>query len=100
MIYNEGGLAKVLLVADHASPYFPASMNQLGVADWVLERHVTWDIGSDLLTAYLADLIDAPAILAGFSRLIADSAMMPFDNFLTDCQPKPGTAELPCLASP
>lgn len=72
MTYNDGGSARVLLVADHASPYFPASMNQLGVADWVLERHVTWDIGSDLLTRYLADLIDAPAILAGFSRLIID----------------------------
>jgi len=72
MTYNDGGSAKVLLVADHASPYFPASMNQLGVADWVLERHVTWDIGSDLLTRFLADLIDAPAILAGFSRLIID----------------------------
>jgi len=72
MTYNENGSAKVLLVADHASPYFPAAMNQLGVADWVLERHVAWDIGSDLLTRYLADLLDAPAILAGFSRLIID----------------------------
>jgi predicted N-formylglutamate amidohydrolase len=72
MTYNEAGAARVLLVADHASPYFPAAMNQLGLADWVLERHVTWDIGSDQLTRFLADLIDAPAILAGFSRLIVD----------------------------
>jgi predicted N-formylglutamate amidohydrolase len=72
LTYNAGGAARVLLVADHASPYFPAAMNQLGVADWVLERHVTWDIGSDMLTRYLADLLDAPAILAGFSRLIVD----------------------------
>mgnify|MGYP001827532883 FL=1 len=62
----------MLLVADHASPYFPAGMNQLGVADWVLERHVAWDIGSDELTRYLADALDAPAVLAGFSRLIVD----------------------------
>jgi predicted N-formylglutamate amidohydrolase len=72
LTYNEAGAASVLLVADHASPYFPAAMNQLGLADWVLERHVTWDIGSDQLTRFLADLIDAPAILAGFSRLIVD----------------------------
>jgi len=72
MTYNDAGSAKVLLVADHASPYFPASMNQLGLADWVLERHVTWDIGSDLLARHLADLIDAPAILAGYSRLLVD----------------------------
>jgi predicted N-formylglutamate amidohydrolase len=70
--YNSSGSARVLLVADHASPFFPAAMNQLGLEDWVLDRHVAWDIGSDQLTQYLADLLDAPAILAGFSRLIID----------------------------
>jgi len=72
MSYNDHGRAPVLLVADHASPYFPAAMNQLGLADWVLERHVAWDIGSDQLTRYLADALDAQAVLAGFSRLIVD----------------------------
>jgi len=72
LTYNSSGSARVLLVADHASPFFPAAMNQLGLEDWVLDRHVTWDIGSDQLTEYLADLLDAPAILAGFSRLIID----------------------------
>jgi len=72
MTYNESGPAPVLLVADHASPFFPAAMNQLGLADWVLERHVAWDIGSDQLTRFLADALDAPAVLAGFSRLIVD----------------------------
>jgi len=43
--YNDHGKSPVLLVADHASPFFPAAMNQLGLADWVLERHVAWDIG-------------------------------------------------------
>ena len=70
--YNDHGQAPVLLVADHASPFFPAAMNQLGLADWVLERHVAWDIGSDLLTHCLADALDAQAVLAGFSRLIVD----------------------------
>jgi predicted N-formylglutamate amidohydrolase len=72
MTYNDHGEAPVLLVADHASPFFPASMNQLGLADWVLERHVAWDIGSDRLTRFLADELDAQAVLAGFSRLIVD----------------------------
>ena len=70
--YNSGGAAAVLLTADHASPYFPAAMNQLGLADWVLERHVAWDIGSDQLARFLADELDAPLVLAGFSRLIVD----------------------------
>ncbi len=70
--YNDNGKAPVLLVADHASPFFPAALNQLGLADWVLERHVAWDIGSDMLTRFLADKLDSPAVLAGFSRLIVD----------------------------
>jgi predicted N-formylglutamate amidohydrolase len=72
MTYNDHGSQPLLLVADHASPYFPAAMNQLGLADWVLERHVAWDIGSDQLTRFLADELDAQAVLAGFSRLIVD----------------------------
>jgi len=70
--YNDHGKSPVLLVADHASPFFPASMNQLGLADWVLECHVAWDIGSDKLAQFLADELDAQAVLAGFSRLIVD----------------------------
>jgi len=72
MTYNDHGSAQAVLVADHASPFFPAAMNQLGLADWVIERHVAWDIGSDELTRFLADELDAQAILAGFSRLIVD----------------------------
>jgi len=70
--YNDHGQASVLLVADHASPYFPASMNQLGLADWVLERHVASDLGSGMLARFLADELDAQLVLAGFSRLIVD----------------------------
>ena len=72
MTYNDNGKAPVLLVADHSSPFFPAGLKQLGVADSVLGKHVTWDIGSDKLTRFLADRLDSPAVLAGFSRLIVD----------------------------
>lgn len=72
MTYNDHGKASVLLVADHASPYFPAGMNQLGLADWVLEQHVSCDLGSGMLARFLADRLDAQAVLAGFSRLIID----------------------------
>jgi predicted N-formylglutamate amidohydrolase len=79
MTYNDHGRAPVLLVADHASPFFPAAMNQLGLADWVLERHVAWDIGVDELVRALADELDAQAVLAGFSRLIVDPNRQPDD---------------------
>ena len=77
--YNDHGKSPVLLVADHASSFFPASMNQLGLADWLLERHVAWDIGSDMLAQFLADELDAQAVLAGFSRLIIDPNRKPED---------------------
>lgn len=79
MTYNEHGKAPVLLVADHASPFFPASLNQLGLADWVLEEHVAWDIGVDELVRFLADELDAPVVMAGFSRLIVDPNRRPDD---------------------
>jgi len=71
-IFNGQAKSPVLLVADHASPHIPVSFNQLGLDDWVLDRHVTWDIGSNKLAHYLAVELDARAVLAGFSRLIVD----------------------------
>ena len=47
-------------------------MNQLGVPDTTLETHVAWDIGSDKITRHLARRFNAPAVLAGYSRLIVD----------------------------
>jgi predicted N-formylglutamate amidohydrolase len=45
----------------------------------VLEEHVAWDIGVDELVRCLADELDAPAVLAGFSRLIIDPNRRPDD---------------------
>jgi predicted N-formylglutamate amidohydrolase len=47
-------------------------MNQLGLADWVLEKHVACDIGAAQVTRFLSQRLDAPAVLAGYSRLIVD----------------------------
>jgi predicted N-formylglutamate amidohydrolase len=71
-LYNADGQAPVLLVCDHASRAFPRAMNQLGLADWVLDKHVACDIGAASVTRHMADLLDAPAVLAGYSRLIVD----------------------------
>lgn len=71
-IHNPQGKAPVLLVCDHASRAFPRAMSQLGLADWVLDKHVACDIGAAAVTRHLADRLDAPAVLAGYSRLIVD----------------------------
>jgi len=78
-ILNPEGKAPFLLTCDHASRAFPASLAQLGVADWVLERHVACDIGAAELTRALSKRFDAPAVLAGFSRLIIDLNRHPDD---------------------
>ena len=78
-VYNERGAARVLIVCDHASPAIPKGMNQLGLADWVLERHVAFDIGAASVARALADGLDAPAVLSGYSRLIVDPNR-PLDN--------------------
>ena len=79
-IYNAQGKAPILLVCDHASREFPAAMKHLGVADWVLDNHVTCDIGAAMVTRHLAERLDAPAVLAGYSRLIIDLNRQPDGN--------------------
>jgi len=70
--FNLAGRASVLLVADHASRAFPEGMSYLGLDESVLNLHVASDIGSADVTRRLALLLDARAVLAGYSRLIVD----------------------------
>ena len=37
-----------------------------------MERHIAWDVGAAGVTRALAALLDAPAILSTFSRLVID----------------------------
>lgn len=71
-VVNPGGSAPFLLVCDHASRLIPPSLDNLGVADWVLDRHVACDIGAKALTLALSRRFNAVAVLAGYSRLVVD----------------------------
>jgi len=71
-LHNPRGGARVLVICDHASRAIPRALDQLGLDDWVLDRHVAWDIGAADVARALADRLDAPAVLAGFSRLVVD----------------------------
>ncbi|MFQ5973871.1 MAG: N-formylglutamate amidohydrolase [Alphaproteobacteria bacterium] len=64
---------RVLLICDHASRVVPTSLDRLGLDDAVLRRHIGWDIGAGDVTRRLAELLDAPAVLGGFSRLVIDN---------------------------
>lgn len=71
-LFNAAGLAPALIVCDHASRLIPAALHDLGLPAAALERHIAWDIGAADLARSLALRLDAPAVLAGFSRLVID----------------------------
>ena len=73
------GQAPVLLTCDHASRAVPRSLAGLGLAEDVIARHIGWDIGAASVTRKLAPMLDAAAILAGFSRLVIDCNRNPRD---------------------
>lgn len=70
--WNDRGRASALLVCDHASNRIPAGLGTLGLAAGQLDRHIAWDIGAAAVTERLAVLLDAPALLSGYSRLVLD----------------------------
>lgn len=69
---NSGGHARLLLLCDHAGRLIPSAYGQLGLAARQLDRHIAWDIGAADLTRELAVALDAPALLARYSRLFID----------------------------
>ena len=80
-IYNAQALesSPVLLICDHASNAMPQTVQNLGLNDHNLTRHIAYDIGSAAMTRRLADIMDAPAVMAGYSRLLVDLNRDPQD---------------------
>lgn len=78
-LFNPNGPAPVVLVCDHASNAIPTSLKQLGLSPAELAQHIAWDIGAAYLVRLLAERLDAPAVLAGFSRLVIDCNRPPGD---------------------
>jgi len=71
-VLNPQGDPAVLLVCDHASNYTPPEYDSLGLPAPEFSRHIAWDIGAADCTRALSGLLNAPAVLAGFSRLLID----------------------------
>lgn len=62
----------IVLVSDHAKRGLPDEYGDLGLAAGEFQRHIAYDIGVEQVTRRLAALLDAPAVLANFSRLLID----------------------------
>ena len=78
-IANKNGRAPVLLICDHASKAVPSKLNNLGLSQETLSKHIGWDIGAAKTTLVLSASLDASAVLAGYSRLVVDANRHPND---------------------
>lgn len=79
VILHEHGAAPALVVCDHASRAFPRAMSRLGMPELPSWQHIAWDIGAGELARGLSHALDAPAVLAGYSRLVVDCNRRPDD---------------------
>lgn len=73
-VANPDGGAAVLVLCDHATNLVPAAVagGDLGLPAEEMARHIAHDIGARGLALALAELLDAPALLTRFSRLVVD----------------------------
>ncbi len=97
-LVNPAGKTPLLLICEHASAQVPRALADLGLPQAELGRHIGVDIGAALVTERLAALLDAPAILASWSRLVVDLNRTLDDPTLipevSDLTPVPGNAGL------
>ena len=71
-VHNAQGASPIVLIADHAGQRIPARLDNLGLPQAEVDRHIGWDIGIAGVTGRLSGLLDAFAILQTYSRLVID----------------------------
>lgn len=67
-----GGASPLLLLCEHAGAEIPAPWNGLGLNPAFLSTHYAFDPGAGLVTQRLSASLDAPAVLARYSRIFLD----------------------------
>lgn len=81
-IVNAEGAGSALLLCDHASNRVPVEIGDLGLPAGEMERHIAYDIGAAAVTREMSRLMQAPALLHGYSRLVLDPNRAPDDPTL------------------
>src|SRR5262245_8850226 len=76
-VHNEKGRAPLLLLCDHASKAVPKALGTLGLTGEELSRHIGWDIGGLDSALELSEILDAPLLASGYSRLVIDCNRWP-----------------------
>jgi len=70
--HKPDGASSFLLVCDHAGRRIPRKLENLGLSEADLGRHIGWDIGIAGVGRLLADRLDAALIMQPYSRLVID----------------------------
>lgn len=71
-ILNPDGKAKCILTCEHGGIIVPDVLNMLGMDADDYKKHYAFDIGARRVTETLSALLDAPAIIGNYSRLVVD----------------------------
>lgn len=74
---NPDGKGGFFLLACHAGRAIPRSLDSLGLDEAALSAHIGWDIGAGDIVRRLSPRLDAPAVLATYSRLVIDLNRLP-----------------------
>ncbi len=71
--YISGDRSKgLLLICDHAVRAIPQEYKGLGVSPQQMQRHIAYDIGAEAVILGLQKILDVPAVMTTYSRLLID----------------------------
>lgn len=72
--------SQFLVISDHGGNKIPKSLNNLGLTEEDLTRHICYDIGANFIAWEIAKKLQCPVIASGFSRLVID-LNRPLDDY-------------------
>jgi predicted N-formylglutamate amidohydrolase len=78
-LHNPAGSAPAVICCDHAANRVPHALGDLGAVAATMGRHIAYDIGAAGVARALSEMLDAQAVLAGYSRLVIDLNRDPED---------------------
>ena len=70
--HRTSGVAPIVLICEHASADLPKDFGSLGISEETQNSHVALDIGALNVAVSLSEILDAPLVAGGVSRLIYD----------------------------
>lgn len=72
VVSRESGASGIVVVCEHASPLIPPAFGDLGLSADARQSHIAWDPGALGVAQQVSDLLDAPLVAGGVSRLLYD----------------------------